>query len=300
MSTLCVRNLTKHYGDVTALEDVSFEITGDEFVVLLGQSGAGKSTLLRCLNGLTKPSDGEMYLDGTKLTGSRKDVAMIFQQHNLVEELSAYGNALTGSLNRTGFLRSVFQLNDETDRLRALDALDTVGLLAEAEQPVSRMSGGQQQRVGIARALVQSPRLMLADEPVASLDPASAERVMGYLTKAAREYDVATLASLHQVNIARYFGERFLGLKEGELVFDGSKDDLTREAVDDIYGGVETVGMGVPSEESLSEELELEAVIGDGDADSRDGASDDGVTAGSGTNGPDDDAEELPLSKGRP
>jgi phosphonate transport system ATP-binding protein len=188
---------------------------------------------------------------------------MIFQQHNLVEELSAFGNALSGSLNRTGFVRSVLQLNDEGDRLQALDALDTVGLLEEAEQMVSRMSGGQQQRVGIARALVQNPGLMLADEPVASLDPASAERVMGYLKTAAKEYNVATLASLHQVNIARYFGERFLGLKDGELIFDGGKDELTRGVIDDIYGEVETVGMGVPEGESLNEQTDLDAAVAD-------------------------------------
>lgn len=261
MNALTVDNLTKHYGDVTALQDVSFEIDADEFVVLLGQSGAGKSTLLRCLNGLTTPSSGEIHLDGTAFTGSREDVAMIFQQHNLVDELSAYNNALTGSLGRTGFVRSLFELNDETDQLQALDALDTVGLLAEAEQVVSRMSGGQQQRVGIARALVQNPRLMLADEPVASLDPASAERVMGYLKQASQEFDVATLASLHQVNIARYFGERFIGLKDGELVFDGSKDELTSEVIDDIYGDVETVGLGVGSGESHTEETDIDTVV---------------------------------------
>jgi phosphonate transport system ATP-binding protein len=263
MSTLIITDLTKEYGDVTALQEVSFEIEDDEFVVLLGQSGAGKSTLLRCLNGLTKPTSGSIHLDDTNLTGSREDVAMIFQQHNLVEELSAFGNALSGSLNRTGFVRSVLQLNDEGDRLQALDALDTVGLLEEAEQMVSRMSGGQQQRVGIARALVQNPGLMLADEPVASLDPASAERVMGYLKTAAKEYNVATLASLHQVNIARYFGERFLGLKDGELIFDGGKDELTRGVIDDIYGEVETVGMGVPEGESLDEQTDPDAAVAD-------------------------------------
>jgi len=261
MSTLTITDLTKEYGAVTALQEVSFEIEDDEFVVLLGQSGAGKSTLLRCLNGLTKPTSGTVELDGEVVNESREDIAMVFQQHNLVDELSAYANALTGSLSRTKFLPSALQFNDESDKLEALGALETVGLLEEAQQTASRMSGGQQQRVGIARALVQSPQLMLADEPVASLDPASAERVMGYLKKASNDYDVATLASLHQVNIARYFGERFIGLKDGELVFDGPKDELTREVIDDIYGEVETVGMGVPSSETLNEESDLDAVM---------------------------------------
>jgi len=242
MSILSVENLSKHYGDVTALDDVSFKISDDEFVVLLGQSGAGKSTLLRCLNGLTEPSSGSIQLHDEPVTGSRNDVAMVFQQHNLVEELSAYANALTGSLNRTSFLGSIVRRNDRADKLAALDALETVGLLEEADQAVNRMSGGQQQRVGISRALVQNPRLMLADEPVASLDPASAEQVMAYLKKAASDYDVATLASLHQVNIARFFGDRFLALQDGELVFDGSREELTDDVIDDIYGGVETIG----------------------------------------------------------
>lgn len=259
MSTLTITDLTKHYGDVTALQDVSFEIADDEFVVLLGQSGAGKSTLLRCLNGLTEPSSGTIQLDGEPVIDSRADIAMIFQQHNLVEELSAYANALTGSLSRTALLPSIFHFNTKKDKLGSLDALETVGLLEKAQQAVSRMSGGQQQRVGIARALVQNPQLMLADEPVASLDPASAERVIGYLKTASNEYNVATLASLHQVNIARYFGERFLGLKNGELVFDGSKDELTQEVIDDIYGEVETVGIGIPS--APSEETDRDAVM---------------------------------------
>jgi phosphonate transport system ATP-binding protein len=261
MSTLTITDLTKEYGAVTALQEVSFEVEDDEFVVLLGQSGAGKSTLLRCLNGLTEPTSGTVELDGEVVNESREDIAMVFQQHNLVDELSAYANALTGSLSRTKFLPSALQFNDESDKLEALGALETVGLLEEAQQTASRMSGGQQQRVGIARALVQSPQLMLADEPVASLDPASAERVMGYLKKASNDYDVATLASLHQVSIARYFGERFIGLKDGELVFDGPKDELTREVIDDIYGEVETVGMGVPSSETLNEESDLDAVM---------------------------------------
>lgn len=259
MSTLTITDLTKSYGDVTALQDVSFEIADNEFVVLLGQSGAGKSTLLRCLNGLTEPTSGTIQLDGEPVSDSRADIAMIFQQHNLVEDLSAYANALTGSLSRTAFLPSMLQFNTKRDKLESLDALETIGLLEEAQQAVSRMSGGQQQRVGIARALVQKPQLMLADEPVASLDPASAERVMGYLKTASNEYNVATLASLHQVNIAHYFGERFLGLKNGELVFNGPRDELTQEVIDDIYGEVETVGMGVPS--GLNEETGRDAAM---------------------------------------
>ncbi|WP_135363760.1 phosphonate ABC transporter ATP-binding protein [Halosimplex halophilum] len=242
MSTLKVENLRKEYGDVTALDGVSFEIE-DEFAVLLGESGAGKSTMLRCVNGLTEPTAGEIRLDGAPISGSRSDVGMIFQQHNLVEGVSAYLNALTGSLDRVSVLTSLLQWQSREDKLRALDALETVGLLEESGQRVSQMSGGQQQRVGIARALVQDPGLLLADEPVASLDPASAETVMGYLKKAATEHDVTALVSLHQVNIAAHFGERFIGLRDGELLFDVRRDDLTPELIDDLYGDVETVGL---------------------------------------------------------
>ncbi|WP_101295567.1 phosphonate ABC transporter ATP-binding protein [Halegenticoccus soli] len=242
MSTLRVENLTKTYGDVTALRDVSFEIE-DEFVVLLGQSGAGKSTMLRCINGLTEPTSGEIYLDGEPLSGSRPTVGMIFQQHNLVEGVSAYLNALTGALDRATLIESLFQWNDRADKLRALEALETVGLLDEAHQRVSRMSGGQQQRVGIARALVQDPDLLLADEPVASLDPASAETVMRYLKKAATVHEATALVSLHQVNVAAHFGERFVGLRDGRLAFDIGRDELTQERVDDLYGDVETVAL---------------------------------------------------------
>lgn len=237
---LRVDNLTKTYGDTTALSDVSFEIPDGKFAVVLGRSGAGKSTLLRILNGLTEPTSGSVYLDGEAVTNSRSDVGMVFQQHNLVEELSAYDNALTGTLNRTGFVRSLFNRQPVDDRELALEALDTVGLLDESGQKVSSMSGGQQQRVGIARALVQQPALLLADEPVASLDPSSAETVMEYLRETAETRNLTTLASLHQVNIAREYGEQFVGLKEGDVVFDGPREELTAAVLEDIYGYIET------------------------------------------------------------
>jgi phosphonate transport system ATP-binding protein len=253
MSTLTIDGLTKVYGDVTALEDVSFEIE-DEFVVLLGESGAGKSTLLRCVNGLTEPTNGDIRLDGESITGSQPEVGMIFQQHNLVDGLSAYLNALTGSLSDTSTVDSLFQRQDRETKTQALEALETVGLLDEAHQRVSQMSGGQQQRVGIARGLVQDPSLVLADEPVASLDPSSAESVMGYLKKAATVHEVTALVSLHQVNIAAHFGERFIGLREGQLMFDVGPDELTPALVDDLYGNVETVALAKTDADRTVEE----------------------------------------------
>ncbi|AXG09573.1 phosphonate ABC transporter ATP-binding protein [Haloplanus rubicundus] len=238
--TLRIEKLTKQYGDTTALSEISFEISDGTFAVVLGESGAGKSTLLRILNGLTQPTSGGVYLDGDEITNSRSDVGMVFQQHNLVEELSAYSNALTGTLNRTGFFRSLLNRQSVEDRELALEALETVGLLEEAGQKVNSMSGGQQQRVGIARALVQRPNLLLADEPVASLDPSSAETVMEYLEETAETRNLTTLASLHQVNIAREFGEQFIGLKDGDVIFDGPREELTTGVLEEIYGDIET------------------------------------------------------------
>jgi phosphonate transport system ATP-binding protein len=243
MSRITVDSLTKEYGDVVALDDVSFEIPEGEFTIVLGVSGSGKSTLLRCLNGLTQPTDGSVSIGGVPVTEPRDDVAMIFQQHNIIGQLSAYSNALTGTLNRSGFVESLLQLQSREEKLRALEALDTVGLLDEAQQKARQMSGGQQQRVGIARALVQQPEVLLADEPVASLDPGSAQQVMGYLRTAASERGLTTMISLHQVNLARKFGQRFIGLRDGEKVFDGYRDEMTMDVIDEIYGDIDTEGM---------------------------------------------------------
>ncbi len=236
MPTVSVENLTKVFGeDTVALDDVSFEIPDGEFVVVLGPSGAGKSTLLRILNGLTVPTEGHVYIGEEEVTGARKDTAMVFQLHYVIESMSAYRNALTGALSRSGLAESVMTWYDEEDKRQALEALETVGLLEEADQRTGSMSGGQKQRVGIARALVQNPGLLLADEPVASLDPKAAEQVMRYMKDAATDRGLTTIASLHQVNVAREFGDRFLGIKDGELVFDGDRDDLTMDVVDEIY-----------------------------------------------------------------
>ncbi|MBZ6495278.1 phosphonate ABC transporter ATP-binding protein [Natrinema longum] len=245
MSEISVESLTKEYGDTVALDDVSFEIPDGEFVVVLGVSGSGKSTLLRCLNGLTAPTSGTVSVDGVPITSPRDDIAMIFQSHNIIGQMSAYSNALTGSMSRNGFFDSLFRLQDRDEKLRALEALETVGLLDEAQQKARQMSGGQQQRVGIARALVQQPNVLLADEPVASLDPGSAQQVMNYLRTAAADRGLTAMVSLHQVNLARKFGQRFIGLRDGTKVFDGYRDELTIDAIDDIYGDIDTEGMVV-------------------------------------------------------
>jgi len=236
-------NVTKIYDeDTVALDDVSFTIPEGEFVILLGPSGAGKSTMLRVLNGLTQPTEGSVRVGGEEIGHNRSGVGMVFQEHYLLESKTAFGNALTGALSRNGLLRSALGMHAEYDKINALEALRTVGLLDEAGQRAESMSGGQKQRVGIARALVQEPEILLADEPVASLDPKAARDVMRYLKKAAGEEDLTTVTSLHQVNIAREFGDRFLGIRDGEVIFDGDADDLTMERMDDIYYGEDADG----------------------------------------------------------
>ncbi len=238
MPAVTFDNVTKIYGENTvALQGVDIEVEAGEFVILLGPSGAGKSTLLRVLNGLTEPTDGTVEIDGEVPGGAREEVGMVFQEHYLIESMSAFQNALTGALARNGFIRSTLTWQRTDDKRAALEALETVGLLEEASQRAGSMSGGQKQRVGIARALVQQPSLLLADEPVASLDPKAARDVMGYMRQAAQERDLTAVTSLHQVNIAREFGDRFLGVRDGEVVFDGGRDDLTMDIVDEIYYG---------------------------------------------------------------
>ncbi|KTG10716.1 phosphonate ABC transporter ATP-binding protein [Haloprofundus marisrubri] len=254
MSNITVDGVTKEFGDTVALRDVSFSVPEGEFVIVLGVSGSGKSTLLRCMNGLTSPTRGEIRVDGTPVKDPRKDIAMIFQQHNIIGQMSAYSNALTGSLSRTGLLKSLLQLQDTEEKYRSLDALDTVGLLDESRQRARQMSGGQQQRVGIARALVQRPNILLADEPVASLDPGSSQQVMRYLRQAAKERDLTAAISLHQVNLARKFGERFIGLRNGELVFDGYRDEFSMDVIDEIYGDIDTEGMFEASDDENADE----------------------------------------------
>ena len=249
MPTIEFENVSKIYDENTvALDDVSFTISEGEFVILLGPSGAGKSTMLRVLNGLTQPTDGSVRIGDKEIQGNRSEVGMVFQEHYLIESKTAFGNALSGALSRNGLLRSALGMHAEPDKVTALEALQTVGLLDEAAQRAESMSGGQKQRVGIARALVQEPEIVLADEPVASLDPKAARDVMRYLKKAATAQDLTTVTSLHQVNIAREFGDRFLGIRDGEVIFDGDADDLTMEEMDRIYYGEAQGGETVPTE----------------------------------------------------
>lgn len=227
---------------VAALQSTNLGFAPGQFTVLIGASGAGKSTLLRCLNGLVRPTCGDVVATGVgpifasrqALRAHRRRTGMIFQQHHLVGRLSALQNVLMGRLGAHGFLRSLFPL-PRADRLLALSVLDRVGLLDRALDRADELSGGQQQRVGIARAMAQQPTIVLADEPVASLDPASAERVLTDLHRICREDGITAVVSLHQVDFARRFGDRIIGLNRGKAVFDGSPGQLSGRAFDEIY-----------------------------------------------------------------
>jgi phosphonate transport system ATP-binding protein len=225
-----------------ALAPTTLDVATGSFTVLLGPSGAGKSTLLRCLNGLVRPSEGRVLTaEGADiarpaaLRAHRRATGMVFQQHQLIGRVTVLGNVLTGRLGYHTGLRTLLPLAQAEKRL-ALEVLERVGLLDKALARADQLSGGQQQRVGIARALVQRPRLILADEPVASLDPATAVRVMELLHGICRADGLTAVVSLHQVELARRFGERILGLAGGRVVFDGPPEALDPGAIARIYG----------------------------------------------------------------
>ncbi len=239
-----IKNLRKEYGATVALHDVTLNARRGEFIVILGRSGAGKSTLMRCINRLVAPSAGEIRFDGHLVTDDkealrrhRRAIGMIFQQFNLVKRLSVLKNVLTGMLGEKGFLPSLVQYFTREDKLRALECLDRVNMAHKAFQRADTLSGGEQQRVAIARALNQKPILLLADEPVASLDPNIARTVLSYLKRINEELGITVLLNIHQVNYAREFGERVVGLAGGVLAYDGDVSGLTDDVLHRIYGG---------------------------------------------------------------
>ncbi len=225
-----------------ALQDVSLTFPRQCFTVLLGPSGAGKSTLLRTMNGLVRPSSGDVTVEGVGsiyasravLRDHRRRTGMVFQQHHLVGRLSALANVLGGRLGHLGRSYALLPL-PRRDRILALEALERVGLLERALDRADRLSGGEQQRVGIARALVQQPTILLVDEPVASLDPATAETILSLIKTLAREDDITTIVSLHQVELATRFADHLVGINGGRIVFEGPPRYLTADALTSIY-----------------------------------------------------------------
>lgn len=242
---LKIEKLNKIYANgCHALKDVSFEVKKGEFLVVIGLSGSGKSTLLRCINRIHDITSGTVNFDGTdvgSLEGKeirtlRSKIGMIFQNFNLIPRKTVMTNVLTGALSRTGVLASILGWFSQEDKKSAQDKIKIVGLEGKEKVRADNLSGGQQQRVSIARALLQNPVLMLADEPVASLDPSTSHSVMNYLEKINKELGVTVICNLHFLSLVRRYASRVIALKDGELVFEGKPEDITEEWFKKIYG----------------------------------------------------------------
>ena len=223
-----------------ALKGVNLKINKGEFVSILGPSGSGKTTLLRTINGLETSSEGEIYFDNKKINNNnisevQKKTGMIFQEFNLVNNLSAINNVLTGLLNSSSKFLSMFYLFTKEQKLEALKALETVGLLHKSYNRADELSGGQRQRVGIARAIIKRPTLLLADEPVASLDPKAANIIMSLLKKINKEFNITVICNLHQVELASQYSDRIVGLLEGEILFNEKAKNLNKTSIKHIY-----------------------------------------------------------------
>ena len=239
-----IRKVTRRFGKNVAVDSVDLEIAAGQMVGVIGRSGAGKSTLLRMINRLVDPSEGSIVYDGTevsKLRGTalrawQRDCAMIFQQFNLVPRLDVLTNVLLGRLNHRSTGANLLGLFSREERIQAIAALERLGIAQTALQRAGTLSGGQQQRVAIARALMQQPKMILADEPIASLDPLNAKIVMDSLADINRREGITVIVNLHTLDTARAYCERVVGMAAGEIVFDGPASELTTDAVRMIYG----------------------------------------------------------------
>jgi len=252
-----VRNVTRVFGNRIAVDRISFTVDRPQFVGIIGKSGAGKSTFLRMMNRLTAASSGEILFEGRNilsLSGAaarawQSQCAMIFQQFNLVPRMDVASNVMHGKLNSRSTFATMFNLWSRDDILQALDILDRLGIAEQAPKRAEALSGGQQQRVAIARALMQDPRIILADEPIASLDPMNAQLVMDTLKKINTEDGRMVIANLHTLDTARRYCDRVIGLRDGRMVFDGPACDLTTEAAREIYGADESFNESATSTE---------------------------------------------------
>ena len=245
---IVIKDLCKEYEDGTvALKNVNLTINQGDFVMLLGLSGSGKSTFLRCINQLHKPTSGEIYFDEKKVCDSesikyvRKNTGMIFQSFNLVKRLSVLENVLCGRLAYNNTLLSCLKIFPQPDIEMATNCIERVGLTDKINNRADQLSGGQQQRVGIARALVQQPKLFLADEPVASLDPNSAKQVLNILREINETDNITMIVSIHNIHLAKEYAKRIIGIRDGQIIFDKDAKFATDEEIGSIYGGENNV-----------------------------------------------------------
>lgn len=245
MALLELKNVTKYYNQKNpAITDVSFTVEKGEFISVIGPSGAGKSTILRCINRMIEASSGEIIFDGTdilklnkqKMRKLRTKIGMIFQHYNLVDRLTVIENVLHGRLGYKSTLAGVMGIYSAEEKRQAFEILRILGLSTQIYQRCDELSGGQKQRVGIARALVQNPKIILCDEPIASLDPNASKIIMDHLRNICAEMGITVIVNLHQVNVALKYSDRIIGVNQGRIVFSGSPRDLPPEKIYDIYG----------------------------------------------------------------
>ena len=247
------KNVYKTYPNgFTALKNINLQIEQGEFVAIIGLSGAGKSTILRCINRMHDISKGELTVDGVtvdslrgkELRRYRRKVGMIFQSFNLVSRSTAIKNVLTTDVPDMPFFRVLLGIFTKKQKMRALESLDKVGILDKAYTRCDQLSGGQQQRVALARTLNQNPKIILADEPVASLDPITAKQVMQDFVRINKEYKISILLNIHHVDLALKYCDRVIGIRAGEIVFDGPTSTITQEQIDEVYNGAKAPTMG--------------------------------------------------------
>lgn len=242
---LKIKDLYKSYNSKTpVLSNIEMELKQGEFVSVIGPSGAGKSTLLRCINRMIDPTDGSVVFDNVEMTElnkkelrkQRAKIGMVFQHYNLVSRLTVFENVLHGRFGYKSTLQGVLSIFSEKEKQLALDILDKLGMKEFAYKRCDQLSGGQKQRVGIARALVQQPKLLLCDEPIASLDPNSSKVIMDHLKQICETMGITVLVNLHQVEVAAKYSDRIIGLNKGQIVFEGLPKELSNYAIRDIYG----------------------------------------------------------------
>lgn len=244
MVILEAKALCKEYNGITALNNVSFSIRKGEFVSIIGPSGAGKSTLLRCINRMIEASSGQIIFDNQsvlnlrdkELRQLRTQIGMIFQHYNLVNRLSVVENVLHGRLGYKSTLAGILGNYSEAEKTQAFEILSRLGLEEHCYKRCDELSGGQKQRVGIARALIQDPKLILCDEPIASLDPSSAKTIMEYLKNINQNMGITCLVNLHQVDVALKYSDRIIGVRKGEIIYDGPPENLSEQTIYEIYG----------------------------------------------------------------
>lgn len=249
-ATLHIKNLVKEYkANQPVLKDISLELTGEGLTAIIGPSGTGKSTLLRCINRLIDPTQGQILLNdgdgfidlaeirGSALRKARRRIGMVFQEYNLVERLTVMENLLTGRLGYTSALNAWRRHFEPADIQYAFQLLQTVGLEGFADQRADALSGGQRQRVGIARALMQRPQLLLADEPTSSLDPKTSVEIMELLIEQGRAFSIPVIVNIHDVELAKRYATRIIGMSGGNIVYDGHTEGLSPDVLKQIYGG---------------------------------------------------------------